>query len=430
MARAVDFYGTSLYPKHSFPATHWSLTRRALAMDFARSAGGAKGFYVGELQAGFGVRGVVVGEEITADDHELYLWGAVARGAKAVNFFAFYPMSSGYESGGYGLIHLDGTLTERARRSGGNARKITENAERLLASRPQPAEAVLLFNRFATLIGGYQFSGERTALRDSAAGYHRMFFERNIPLDFLSPTETNLEQLRQYKLVIVPYPLMLTEKSARMLETYVREGGRLFVEARPGWVDDRGQAQLIIPGFGWEKMFGVRERSVTPRGEFRLKIGEKEFPAATFEERFDILDPEAMTLARFDNGAPALIERAYGKGHALLLGAFAGQINETKPSPQNALGEFLANWAGLSRPQLTSSSFVELREMRSADGVFVFLFNHGKEACSVTLRHPLEKPARKISGLINSENVPSTGPEFSLDVQIPPQSVRAYRIDY
>lgn len=42
MSQAVDFYGTSFYPKHSFPAGHWSLARRALAMDFTRAANGEK----------------------------------------------------------------------------------------------------------------------------------------------------------------------------------------------------------------------------------------------------------------------------------------------------------------------------------------------------------------------------------------------------
>ncbi len=48
-------------------------------MDFTRAAAGEKGFYVGELQGGFGTRGVVVGEEITPEEIELYSWGLVAQ---------------------------------------------------------------------------------------------------------------------------------------------------------------------------------------------------------------------------------------------------------------------------------------------------------------------------------------------------------------
>jgi beta-galactosidase len=37
---------------------------------------------------------------------------------KRNKYYAYYPMSSGYEAGGYGLINLDGTITERAVHAG------------------------------------------------------------------------------------------------------------------------------------------------------------------------------------------------------------------------------------------------------------------------------------------------------------------------
>ena len=39
MAAAADYYGTSIYPKHSSAAAPWSTTRRAGALDFIRSSG-------------------------------------------------------------------------------------------------------------------------------------------------------------------------------------------------------------------------------------------------------------------------------------------------------------------------------------------------------------------------------------------------------
>lgn len=101
-------------------------------------------------------------------------------------------------------------------------------------------------------IGGYDEQGSRTAIHQALAGYHRMFFERNLPVDILSSRELADHNLSQYKLVIVPYPLMLSSDEALILKQYVAEGGHLFVEARPGWVDERGYAEARIPGFGWD----------------------------------------------------------------------------------------------------------------------------------------------------------------------------------
>lgn len=427
MNGSVDFWGTSFYPKHSFPATHWSLARRALAMDFTRSVTAEKGFYVGELQGGFGTRGVVVGEEIKPEDLELYTWGMVARGARAINYYAFYPMSSGYESGGYGLIHLDGTLTERSRTAGRAAHIISDNSGLILQARPPRAEAAVLFNRLTTLVGGEQNSGNRGALRDSTAGYHRMFFERNIPLDFLSARLVTAEQLRPYKLIVVPYPILLTASLAGMLEQYVRAGGHLFVEARPGWNDERGYAQPIIPGFGWHAMLGVREKSITPRAEFSLRWGEATFPGGTFEERFEVIDSGARVVASFEDGTPAGYERSHGRGKAIVLGAFAGQLNETKPTAGHPLGDILARWAGLSRPDLKSSAPVELKELASPNGWIFFLFNHGAAPARVEFTPELERAPRAVRELVTGESLQN----FSrIDVQLPPTSVRVYRLDY
>ena len=85
-------------------------------MDLTNNMTAGRGFYVGELQAGYGVHGTVVGSPVTSSDLEMWTWGMVSRGARAINYYAFYPMNAGYESGGYGMISLDGSLTERSRR--------------------------------------------------------------------------------------------------------------------------------------------------------------------------------------------------------------------------------------------------------------------------------------------------------------------------
>ena len=120
MAAQVDYYGTSFYPKHSAFVDRDVEWRGAL-LDFTRSFGyanGRRGFWIGELQAGFGTIALNVSPTVTPEDLRIWTWSALARGAKAICTYAYYPMSTGYESGGFGLVRLDGTLTERARVAG------------------------------------------------------------------------------------------------------------------------------------------------------------------------------------------------------------------------------------------------------------------------------------------------------------------------
>jgi len=432
MKDAVDYFGTSFYPKLTSPDRDFPLERRALVLDMARAVTGDRGFYVGEMQAGYGVHGLVTGNPVTASDLELYAWSAVARGARSISFYAYYPMSTGYEAGGYGLINLDGTLTERSRRAGDTARAIAANADLILAARPAPAQVAVVFNPLVPLLGGEQAYGDRRSMHRSVAGYHRMFFERNIPVDFPSARELTAEGLRRYALVIVPCPILMTAEMASALEQYVLAGGHLFVEARPGWQDERGHASPILPGFGWHRLLGVRETEVLPVKHVSVDWAGRVVGGTGFAERFDIVDPAARAVARYEDGAPAAIERAAGRGRAIILGTLAGERNATDPVPMNPLGDLLAEWAGLEKPALAASGFVELRRLVGPDGDMVMLFNHAAQAAHVDVALPLGRVAREVSEIVSGRRQPGSAgrAEFRIEAEIPGERVRVYRIDY
>lgn len=431
MKNAVDFFGTSFYPKLTSPDRDMPLERRVLLMDMVKSVTGDRGFYVGELQAGYGVHGIISGNPVTGNELQLEMWGMIARGAKALNLYAFYPMSTGYESLGYGLINLDGTLTDRSKIAGTAAKVIADNSDAILASRPQRAEVAVVFNPLVPLLGGEQAYGDRHSIHRAVAGYHRMFFERNIAVDFPSARELTPASLSRYKLVIIPYPLLLTQEMADALREYVNQGGHMFVEARPGWVDEQGHAQPVQPGFGWDKMTGVREHQLLPAKTLEIQWGGAKFPGMSFEEQLSpIGDSTAKPVATFPDGTPAAFEHAYGKGSVIILGSFAGEPNQLNPVANHPLADILINWAGISRPQSSSSEFVELRRMTSSHGELIFLFNHGTKAAHARYTLALDKPAKKIFEITTDAAPSGAGTKFTFDGELAPGTVRVYRIDY
>ena len=451
MYKAVDYYGTSLYPKHSLPP-HWSPSRTMMAVDLTRSAGGNRGFYIGELQGGFGVRGDVVSQEITPLDVVRYMWTAVSRGARGINIYAFYPMNAGYESGGYGLIDLDGTLSERSKAAGEAARQIAANSDLLLRARPKANEVAIAVNQLTNLIGGAGHLYNRGAVARSLSGYYRIFAERNIPVDFINAVELTAAQAKAYKLIVLPYPILMLANEARALEQYVREGGHLFTEARPGWVDERGYAQEVVPGFGWERMLGVREKSTTPKPELQIRWDGRQVAGAIFEERFTVLDADAKPLAYFEDGSPAAFEHKYGSGSAIVVGTFPGQANETPEalsrqrsnivvgnmpaSPEaraaglHPLGGYLAAWAGVSAPELKTSGPIDLQQLVADSGRMVFLINWETAAAKVELSLRLEKAARRVSEVTTGQAAGAGGMQVRIEAEVPAQGVRVYRVDY
>jgi beta-galactosidase len=429
MKGAVDYFGTSFYPRLTSPDRDFPLERRALVMDAVRSVTGDRGFYVGELQAGYGVHGIIAGNPVTPADLELQTWGLIARGARAINYYAYYPMSTGYEAGGYGLVNLDGTPTERSRRAGAVARTIAANADLLLASSPAAAEVAIIFNPLVPLLGGEQAYGDRRGIHRAVAGYHRMCFERNVPVDIPSAREMTADSLRRYKLVIVPYPLLLTRAMADAVDGYVRAGGHAFVEARAGWQDERGHAEPILPGFGWHTMFGVRETEVLPLRQATVSWNGRSFTGTGFVERFAPSGTGERVVATFEDGAPAAFERTHGQGRAIVLGTFAGERNATDPQPGHPLGDLLLDWAGVHRPPLTASAFVELRRLSAPGGEWVLLFNHGTTPARADYVLDVSGDVRTVTEVVTGVTQAAGGRQVALRVELPAESVRVYRID-
>jgi beta-galactosidase len=398
MMESVDYFGTSIYPKHSFPERHWDLLRLSVLMDFARSTGKRqRGFYVGELQAGMGVRGTIVGNPVTSEDHRLWSWGLLSRGARAINVYAYYPMNSGYEAGGYGLINLDGTVTERSREIGGIAALVTRHNELFATAVPEKAQVALIYNPLAFMVGGEQHLSGAGVVRDSLTGIYRAFWRQNVPTDFVHLREVEAGLLSEYKVVFLPYPLMLTARAAEQFKNFVEQGGTLIAEARLGWNDDRGFSQDVIPGFGLDQVFRVREGKLKmeERVDIRVEAGD---PLLGDLKQGDLLAGRGIreellpyeggkVLARFADATPAMTVASFGQGKAVAVGSFLGLANGQERNENNEkffLG--VARSAGISPTLqvegLDGDVFIESRLSLAGERRLLFLFNHSDKAAT------------------------------------------------
>jgi beta-galactosidase len=407
MADNADLFGTSLYPKHAESVRPWSYEHLAAGLDFERSAGHSfgKGFWIGELQAGQGVTGMRIAEPVTPHDEAYWIWQVIAHGAREIAVYAWYPMNAGYESNGYGLINLDGTLTPRARTAGETAKAIDRNASAIDKAQPAPAQVAILYNRLSYMVGGTEpsLSTLGNAERDSMEGLHRAFFEAQIPVDFVSTQDVIDGRVRDYKILFLPYAVMLSQQVAEGVKRYVEQGGTAVAGARLAWNNARGFASDVIPGFGLSQVFGGREKLIRPVKAARLlmeaspalpgiKAGEA-VRGDAFEEELEPL-AGAQVLARFQDGQPAVLEKAYGKGKAIMAGTFLALSYEREHDPSTGrLLRSLARAAGV-RPEVKVSgqgtSEVEVRRLVSPHDQLIFVFNHADKPAqaSISIRVP------------------------------------------
>ncbi|MHB1938348.1 MAG: beta-galactosidase [Acidobacteriaceae bacterium] len=401
MSANADFYGTSMYPMHSESIHPWSNAMLDTALDFSRSAGHSfhKGFWIGELQAGQGATGMRIAEPVTPRDETFWMWQAVAHGAREFAVFSWYPMSSGFESNGYGLINLDGTLTDRARVAGKTAAIIGLHASDLLNATPAPAHVAILYNRLSYMVGGSQPSLSKlgSAPIHSSMGLHRAFSEQQIPVDFVSTQDVVKDKLGQYKVLFLPFPVMLSKDVAGGIKRYVQGGGTVVAEARLAWNNQRGFASTVIPGLDLDKVFGAREKLIKPADKPQITIeASSNLPGLTtrlisgaaFEEDLGPY-PGSRVLGRFEDGEPAVIENSTGKGKTILIGSFVALAYEEHHDvgTQQFLVS-LAKLAGIPTEVDVSgpgNSEIEIRRLVRDHKQIVFAFNESKNSVNAAL---------------------------------------------
>lgn len=412
MTRSVDYYGTSIYPKHAAAATPWSPVRLTSALDGIRSAAGDRGWWIGELQAGQGATGVRVASPVTGADLRLWGWAAISRGARAISYYAWYPMSSGYESNGYGMIDLDGTITDRARIAGEFASVVGRNAALFAPLRPHPSRVAILYNRLSYLVGGNTVA-PGTVVRNSMLGVYRALFEQNIQVDFIHPDDVVAGAAARYAIVYLSYPVMLQQPVADALKAYVRDGGTLISEARPAWNNERGLANARIPGAGLDRTFSARERELRAAETvaFTLEPGldgplsslaGRTVNGVAFAEHLEVAGNGTRVLGRFPadagrEGDPAIVMSTQGRGRAILIGTFPSAAFEQDPEKMRSTGEFLQRLiasVGVS-PEVRidgAPGRVEARFLESSDAIVLIAINHGDNAERVTFRFGPDVP--------------------------------------
>ncbi len=442
MAAQVDYYGTSFYPKHSAGVdrdTPW----RAALLDFTRSfgfSGNGRGFWIGELQGGFGTIALNVSPTVTPEDLRIWTWSALARAAKGICYYAWYAMSSGYESGGFGLNPLDGTITQRSRTAGSIAQVVDRNQKVFLGARPVQAQAAVVYNPLVHFVGGRQrqavyggAQGEAGGIEQaSLLGIYRALFPTNVPLDFIHVRELGSGAANRYKLIYLPYPLMLPESAAAALTEYVRAGGTLVTEARAGWNDERGWASDTIPGLGLHRALNCRETAVQTVQRPALIWSGSDIPGLKqddrltgrlFEETLEPVLPAGRVVARFASGAPAAVIASFGRGKTLTVGTYLSAAYES--SRDAALARFFAGvleWAGVRRPVDVTAGEAEARVLESGGGYLLFVFNHREQPADVKLELHLPSDAHSATDVVTGQRV-EFGPARTLAHRIPARDV-------
>ncbi|NLE30494.1 MAG: cellulase family glycosylhydrolase [Phycisphaerae bacterium] len=375
-SREVQIYGLSCFPLWF----KYDPTETFKVHDMVRGASGGKTFWTAEMQAGPAGEGLTHSKTPTPNDLKLWNWVSLATGAKGILYWQWRPELLGPESPGFGLCQLDGSPGERTRTASFFARLIHQHAE-LRESSPIRGDVAIAVVPESQI---FCHVADRSAGKyaQSIKGIYRALSQAGYQVDFV-----RMDEITDYPLLYLPFPLMLEETTASALVEYVRNGGTLISEACPAQFGDGGFTQVISPGYGLHDVFGVQ----AAEGPESL---DDEVPAIRWNEqdvdcivhRQRLTATGATILAEYCDGGPAITCHTFGRGRAVLIGTYPGIAAEWGSGESARLLVELAGYVGILPRIEVSSPDVQVRLHRHSSGVIAYVVNTTTETKNITFK--------------------------------------------
>ena len=358
------------------------------SMDLVRAGARGKPFWHAEAEAGpLWMQPQVIGrpreDGRQPDAEDVRIWNLIscACGARGILYPRWRPLLDGPLFGAFGAFGMDGSVTSRAEMAGKVAKWANSRAD-VWQSKPVKGDVGLVFIPESELFN-YVQQGETAYYAQSIKGAYQAFFDQNILADFVA-----LDNIDEYKLVYLAYPVMLKRETADRLKKYVQDGGTLICEGLPAYFGDHGHVGTVQPNFGLDQVFGAREKVV----EFDPDLSEQlmfEVMGSKIYGRYFRQDYELQggkAAGQYSNGNTAAVENTFGHGRTLLIGSFpgAGYYLHHGAATRELFAGFL-KLAGLTQQIAIDDPALQARLHQGAGGTHIWVTNPTREAKQVTV---------------------------------------------
>lgn len=358
------------------------------AVDLVRAGSRGKPFWHAEAEAGpLWMQPQVTGrprdDGRIPDETDVRLWNLVscAGGATGILYPRWRPLLDGPLFGAFGPFGMDGSVTPRAEMAGQFARWANSHAD-IWKSHPVKGDIGLVFAPESELFN-YVQQGDTNFYAQSIRGAYQAFFDSNIQADFVA-----LDDLAEYKIVYLPYPVMLKKETVAKLRAYVEQGGTLISEGLPAYFGDHGHAGETQPNYGLDELFGARERYVefTPDLLEKLTLTVNGHPINGRYFLQEYAPTGGRAVGQYANGHVAAVENQRGSGRTLLVGTFPGAGYYLHHSAESkAFFAELLKFASVQPQTQSDNAAVQSRLHTGPGGNYLWLTNPARSAATITV---------------------------------------------
>ena len=281
-------------------------------------------------------------------------WQAVSRGLAGIMVWEYKVERIGIESWGYGLVGLDGQPNNRSKALSRAFYMIkNELADLFTSFEYADPEVGILYDERSYLLSAIERRGCPSNIHfTSAWSLYEVLRRKNIPVRWV-PRQDIDNVLSGMKTLFLPGHGFMDEELAEKLKSFVENGGNLFAQAGTGFRAANTWVSPVIPSYGLDTVFGVREisREMADGAVNLLDAGHQVIDRlSTFKVNLECSG--AKPVLYFEDGNPALATNQYGRGTTWYFGGFLGfDCNDTGGVLSTVLGDqtdpFIQECSGL-----------------------------------------------------------------------------------
>jgi hypothetical protein len=219
-----------------------------------------------------------------------------------------------------------GRLDDAALGNGGKIARWANVHPDIWKSRPVKGDIGIVFAPEGAL--QLRAAGQHVVLR-RVRGAYMAFSDSNIQSDWV-----HIDDIGEYRAIYLPFPVMLTAKTAAHLRAYVENGGVLISEGLPGYFGDGAHAGPTQPNLGLADVFGAAESDVDFSPDLlenlTVRVGNRTIGGRFFKQVYRPTTGKA--IGAYSGGAVAAVENRFAKGRTILIGTFPGAAYFKKPT--------------------------------------------------------------------------------------------------
>lgn len=366
-------------------------------------------------------------------DFKQYIYTPLAHGIKGFLYWQYRPERCGKEGPAWGLTTMLGEEQEYLRYASRIGRSLEQYSEILLSAKPLKSRIVIIRDN-RNEIFTWCASGDVEKYFQSILGAFDAFYSLNYQVDIKTTEQLMKEGMDDYLLAYYPLPYYMTEPAAQMLKTYVRKGGVLAAEAFFGSYE--GEINLhseVIPGYGFDKVFGVREERSYSAKILTAAYGEQwsaenadkykiSLYGGIFQEKYhfaghyfleSLVQQDGSILGRTCGEHPMamMAENEFGLGKAVLCGTLLGAAYYTyREKGTRRMFDELARLAGVEKNAMNVPEGVRADILTGEKGNVIVLRSNDSPGVKVqiSLSKQVSSNSKKYSDI-------DTGRRFIMD---------------